>query len=236
MTRPDEFRPLDRPSRRGRAGRCRSAPPGTARARTSRCGRPGREAVELCLFDRASGGGETETRIPLTETTYHVWHGYLPRIGPGQRYGYRVHGPYRPRGRAALQPGQAAARPVRAGGGRRVHPAPRGLRVRRPATAPAADRTPRRTCRGRWSCTTRSRGATTPGRRRPGTTPSSTSCTCSGFTQRHPGVPEPLRGTYAGLAHPAAIEHLTGLGRDRGRAAAGAPVRHRAAPADAGAA
>ncbi len=57
----------------------------------------GAEAVELCLFDGRAGAGETETRIPLTETTYHVWHGYLPRIGPGQRYGYRVHGPYRPR-------------------------------------------------------------------------------------------------------------------------------------------
>jgi len=55
----------------------------------------GAEAVELCLFDGRGGG--TEIRVPLTETTYHVWHGYLPRIGPGQRYGYRVHGPYRPR-------------------------------------------------------------------------------------------------------------------------------------------
>src|SRR5262245_33187229 len=43
--------------------------------------------VELCLFD--SDG--RETRIELPERTGYVWHGYLPRVGPGQRYGYRVH-------------------------------------------------------------------------------------------------------------------------------------------------
>src|SRR5687767_13741095 len=50
------------------------------------------EAVELCLFD-----GETEVeRLRLPERTDEVWHGYLPEVGPGQRYGYRVHGPYDP--------------------------------------------------------------------------------------------------------------------------------------------
>jgi isoamylase len=48
------------------------------------------ERVELCLFDDE----DTETRVELTERTAFVWHGYLPGIGPGQRYGYRVHGPY----------------------------------------------------------------------------------------------------------------------------------------------
>jgi hypothetical protein len=50
------------------------------------------EQVELCLFD--SGGAET--RVALREADALVWHGYLPGIEPGQRYGYRVHGPYRP--------------------------------------------------------------------------------------------------------------------------------------------
>ncbi len=50
------------------------------------------ERVELCLFD-ADGG---EARITLPEVDYFVWHGYLPGIEPGQRYGYRVHGPYEP--------------------------------------------------------------------------------------------------------------------------------------------
>jgi isoamylase len=48
--------------------------------------------VELCLFD-ADG---TEQRIELHEVDAYVWHGYLPGIEPGQRYGYRVHGPYDP--------------------------------------------------------------------------------------------------------------------------------------------
>ena len=48
--------------------------------------------VELCLFD----GGGTETRVDLHEVDGFVWHGYLPGVGPGQRYGYRVHGAYDP--------------------------------------------------------------------------------------------------------------------------------------------
>jgi isoamylase len=50
------------------------------------------ERVELCLFDE----GDTETRVELTERTAFNWHGYLPGIAPGQRYGFRVHGPYAP--------------------------------------------------------------------------------------------------------------------------------------------
>src|SRR5688572_20927605 len=49
-------------------------------------------AVTLCLFDAA--GNEEQHR--LTEVTANVWHGYLPEIGPGQRYGYRVEGPFAP--------------------------------------------------------------------------------------------------------------------------------------------
>ena len=48
--------------------------------------------VELCLYDEAG----TESRVALPERDAFVWHGYLPNVGPGQRYGYRVHGPYAP--------------------------------------------------------------------------------------------------------------------------------------------
>ena len=48
--------------------------------------------VDLCFFDR----DDKETRISLTELDNFVWHGYVPGIGPGQRYGFRVHGPYAP--------------------------------------------------------------------------------------------------------------------------------------------
>ena len=50
------------------------------------------ERVELCLFDDENA----ETRLPLEERTAFVWHGYLPGVGPGQRYAYRVHGPWAP--------------------------------------------------------------------------------------------------------------------------------------------
>ncbi|MEX0836381.1 MAG: hypothetical protein WD010_09835, partial [Nitriliruptor sp.] len=50
------------------------------------------DRVDLCLFDEDG----TETCVTLPEVTGFVWHGYLPSVGPGQRYGYRVHGPYDP--------------------------------------------------------------------------------------------------------------------------------------------
>lgn len=50
------------------------------------------ERVELCLFDDDGA----ENRLDLPEVTAQSWHGYLPQVGPGQRYGYRVHGPYEP--------------------------------------------------------------------------------------------------------------------------------------------
>ena len=50
------------------------------------------ERIELCLFDEGRG----ESRVTLPERNGLIWHGYLPRVGPGQRYGYRVHGPYDP--------------------------------------------------------------------------------------------------------------------------------------------
>ena len=55
------------------------------------------DRVELCLFDEDG----TETRIELTEVDAYVWHCYLPQVQPGQRYGYRVHGPYDPSGGCA---------------------------------------------------------------------------------------------------------------------------------------
>src|SRR3954453_349801 len=48
--------------------------------------------VDLCLFDAAGH----ERQLMLEESTYHVWHGYVPDVGPGQLYGYRVHGPWNP--------------------------------------------------------------------------------------------------------------------------------------------
>jgi hypothetical protein len=57
--------------------------------------------VEVCLFDHA---GHETARIPLPEYRDETWHGYVPGIGPGQYYGYRVHGPYEPDGGTPVQP------------------------------------------------------------------------------------------------------------------------------------
>src|SRR6476469_9932335 len=54
------------------------------------------EGVELCLFDDDGDGEETEQRVALADRSGGVWHGYLPGVGHGQRYGYRVQGPYEP--------------------------------------------------------------------------------------------------------------------------------------------
>ncbi len=95
--------------------------------------------VSVCLFD-ANGH---ETSIPLDDTTYHVWHGYLPGLGPGQRYGFRVDGPYDPSQGLFHNHAQAAARPVR--------PRHRGRLRRRPVRVPdnPADSAPLRPPLGR---------------------------------------------------------------------------------------
>ncbi|MCH9700334.1 MAG: glycogen debranching enzyme, partial [Actinomycetia bacterium] len=54
------------------------------------------ELVELCLFSPDGTGGLIETRLPLPEVDGFVWHGFVPEVEPGQRYGYRVHGPHDP--------------------------------------------------------------------------------------------------------------------------------------------
>ena len=59
------------------------------------------ERVELCLFD----ANDVETRCVLARHTAHCWHGYLPGVGPGQRYGYRVYGPWAPERGASQQSG-----------------------------------------------------------------------------------------------------------------------------------
>ena len=54
------------------------------------------EKVELCLVDVGADGALVETRVELSEVDAFVWHAYLPSVQPGQRYGYRVHGPWDP--------------------------------------------------------------------------------------------------------------------------------------------
>jgi glycogen operon protein len=66
--------------------------------------------VELCLFDDADPSAEM-ARIPVTQNTDQVWHVYLPEARPGQRYGYRVHGPYDPRNGHRFNPAKLVLDP-----------------------------------------------------------------------------------------------------------------------------
>ena len=110
------------------------------------------ERVELCLFD--DEGNETRLEMPGRRAQNH--HCYLPGVGPGQRYGFRVHGPYAPARGPPLQPGQAADRPVREGdrgrgrlGARRQRAALRARPATRTPTSSSTTRTTRRRCRSR---------------------------------------------------------------------------------------
>ena len=168
------------------------------------------ERVELCLFDDDGA----ERRIVLPEVDGFVWHGYLPGIEPGQRYGYRVHGPYDPAQGQRCNPEQAAARPVRQGDRRplRLEPVAVRLQLRRPRQ-PQRRRLARPTCPSPWSSTPTSTGASTG--RRSASTPTRViyEAHVKGLTQtpsRHPGsncaAPTPA------IAHPVIIDHLKSLG------------------------
>ena len=67
--------------------------------------------LELCLFD--SGGTREAGRMDLPEYTDEVWHGYVPEIGPGTVYGYRVHGPYEPEQGHRFNPSKLSSTPMR---------------------------------------------------------------------------------------------------------------------------
>ncbi len=164
--------------------------------------------VELCLFDE--GGGET--RIELPESTAYVHHGYLPGIQPGQRYGYRVHGPWDLGAGHRCNPAKLLLDPyAKAIEGRvRWHPAAYGHdqdHPDRPDHRDSAPYVPRSVVVSpyfEW------------GDDRPPRTPLHRSVIyethVKGLTMTHPDVPERLRGTYAGLAHPAVIDYLLDLG------------------------
>jgi isoamylase len=166
------------------------------------------ERVELCLFDPVGH----ETRVDLPEMTGYSWHGYLPGVGPGQRYGYRVHGPWDPATGARCNPAKLLLDPYALAIEGEVARAPAvyGHVLGRPDarddtdSAPYVPRSIVVDRRFDW------------GDDRQPDHPEHASIIyethVKGFTKRHPAIPEELRGTYAGLAHPAAIEHLRGLG------------------------
>jgi glycogen operon protein len=169
----------------------------------------GGEAVDLCLYDDAG----RESRVRLTDRTHGVWHAHVPGVTAGQRYGYRVHGPWDPWHGHRFNPAKLLVDPYARAidGSLQVHAAVLDHSVAGGDTeldgrdsAPYVPRSVVVAGEFDWS-----------GDRAPAVPWSETvvyELHVRGFTMRHPDVPEALRGTYAGLAHPAVLEHLTSLG------------------------
>jgi isoamylase len=167
------------------------------------------EAVELCLFDEDGA----ETRVELPEVHGFVWHGYVPGLRPGARYGFRAHGRFEPARGLFLNPAKLLLDPyARAVDGElTLHPAlyPHDpYHQHRPNTADSAPFVPKSVVAPQAERRDR-RGRTKP-------VPMADSVIyevhVKGATMRHPGVPEHLRGTYAGFAHEAWLDHLVELG------------------------
>src|SRR5829696_5387919 len=166
------------------------------------------EAVELCLIGDDGG----ERRVELPERTFGVWHGVVPGVRPGDRYGYRVHGPYQPARGLRCNPAKLLVDPyarrisgtvtdVGAAAGYTGDPYT-GL----PSTVDSLGHVP-------VSVVTAPGGPPTgPAPDVPWAETVLYELHVRGFTRLHPEVPAEYRGTYLGLAHPAVIEHLRGLG------------------------
>jgi isoamylase len=165
--------------------------------------------VDLCLFDDDG----TEECIPLTEVTALCWHGYLPNVNPGQRYGFRVHGPYEPQAGQRCNPAKLLLDPYAKAveGGVNWDPAvfgyPLGADDLQIDERDSAQFVPKSVVVNPYFDW---------GVDRPPCTPWHETVVyethVKGFTKLHPDIDEELRGTYAGLAHPAAIDHLKSLG------------------------
>ncbi|MFJ3580855.1 glycogen debranching protein GlgX [Streptomyces sp. NPDC090127] len=211
---PERARPVVWPGAPTPLGaRCRIGPDGVAGTNFALWA-GGAEAVELCLFD----AGGAERRLPLSELTHEIWHGFVPGVGAGQRYGFRVHGRWDPWTGARWNPAKLLLDPyARAVDGDFALPAEVYGHVRDWPQQHVAD-----TVRDdRDSAPHVPKGIVVlddddwADDRRPKTPwPDSViyELHVKGFTKLHPGIPEELRGTYAGLAHPAAVEHLVRLG------------------------
>jgi len=166
------------------------------------------ERVELCLFD----SDNTETRVVLPEVDGFVWHGFVPGLEPGQRYGYRVHAPYEPGNGQRSNPNKLLIDPYTKAidgivewdeslfGYHFGDPDSRNdldsaahmpkCVVINPFFDWGDDRPPRHSYADSVIYEAHVKG----------------------LTQLHPELPEQLRGTYAGIAHPVIVEHLQQLG------------------------
>jgi len=166
-------------------------------------------AVELCLFD----GNGAEHRLAMEPEPGFLWHVYVPGVGPGLAYGYRVQGPYDPARGLRCNPAKLLADPYAKALSRNIQwgPAmfsyPLGgdeMALESSDSAPSAPRS--------FVIDTSFDWGDDPRPTYPAEQTVLYELHVKGFTHCHPGVPAPLRGTYAGLASPAALEAITSLG------------------------
>jgi glycogen operon protein len=161
------------------------------------------ERVELCLFDETG----TESRVELTERDAFVWHGYLTNTGPGQRYGYRVHGPYDPENGHRCNPNKLLLDPYAKAIDGQIDWAQASFSYtwgdedsfNEEDSAPHMSKSVVISPFFDWD-----------NDRHPRTPYSETviyEAHVKGLTKTHPGIPEEMRGTYAAVAHPVMIEH-----------------------------
>ena len=165
--------------------------------------------VDLCLFDEAG----QERRVALTEVTAYCWHAYLPGIGPGQRYGFRVHGPWAPANGQRCNPAKLLLDPYARAIAGEVLWAPPVLpyasaeepdAINEDDSAPFVPRSVVIDASFDWGNDRQLR--------RPLHETLIYETHVKGFSARMPDIPEELRGTYAALAQPAAIDYLQKLG------------------------
>ncbi|MGH3322220.1 MAG: glycogen debranching protein GlgX [Streptosporangiaceae bacterium] len=163
--------------------------------------------VQVCLF----GDDGTESRVDLTEVDGFVWHAYLPGVGPGQRYGYRVHGPYEPKTGYRCNPAKLLLDPyAKAIEGRLDwHESLFSYRfgTNKISTADSAPHTLKSVVVNPFFDWQDDRSPRVPYHETV-----IYEAHVRGLTIRHPEIPREARGTYAGLAHPVTIDHLTSLG------------------------
>jgi glycogen operon protein len=163
----------------------------------------------LCLFDEQG----KESKIDLPEITAYCWHGYLPDVKPGQRYGYRIHGPWEPEKGHRCNPAKLLIDPyARAVEGsvewnEAVSPYKQGEDKSLRDDSDSAPFVPKSVVVNPYfdwgGCV------------KPDVPLHETiiyELHTKGFTVKHPDIPDELKGTYAGLGHPASIEYLKNLG------------------------
>jgi isoamylase len=165
------------------------------------------DRVDLCLFDESG----TETVVPLTERDAFVWHGFLPGVGPGQRYGYRVHGPYDPEAGHRCNPAKLLLDPYAKCLEGEVTWDEACFSYRFDSgefnDADSAPYVPKAVVVSPFFDWDNDRHP-----RRPYNETVIYEAHVKGLTMTHPGIPEAIRGTYAAVAHPVMLEHYQRLG------------------------